>query len=360
MASSLVPERPLLISPTLAATIGLEEAVLLHVISELQVCHPVTVRNQRAWFHVPDDQLARALPFWQPPGIQHVWRSLVDKGLLLSETGRDGRLMVAINQSAGAATPPSPAMPLPERVFDSPQRGRAERISPDWQPDDTLYRQCESQYGITADFIRERVPGFIMVQRERGATRYSWHNEFLKWILKQWQQERSYQGARESEGRMSRQWQPSEDASAILANAGIPHDFIEDCVPEFVLYWLEKGLITSTWNTKFIQHVRRQWAKYSAEVDSDNTPGLIAQDFEPSEACFDVLGMANIDTNFARAQIPEFILYWQERGEASGSWNTRFLQHVKYKWANRSQELQPAERQLESTIARMTDRSWAE
>ena len=35
MQSSLIPERPLVISPTLAATIGLEEAVMLHVIGEM-------------------------------------------------------------------------------------------------------------------------------------------------------------------------------------------------------------------------------------------------------------------------------------------------------------------------------------
>ena len=32
MASKLVPERPLVFSPTLAATIGLEEAILLQVL----------------------------------------------------------------------------------------------------------------------------------------------------------------------------------------------------------------------------------------------------------------------------------------------------------------------------------------
>ena len=37
MPSSLIPERPLLISPTLAATIGLDETVMLHVLSELKL-----------------------------------------------------------------------------------------------------------------------------------------------------------------------------------------------------------------------------------------------------------------------------------------------------------------------------------
>jgi hypothetical protein len=43
--SSLIPEHPLLISPSLAATIGLEEAVLLKQLSEL-VEHRSTISVQ--------------------------------------------------------------------------------------------------------------------------------------------------------------------------------------------------------------------------------------------------------------------------------------------------------------------------
>src|SRR5690606_27632094 len=135
---------------------------------------------------------------------------------------------------------------------------------------------------------------------------------------------------------------------------------IEDSVAEFVLYWRERGLVTSTWNSRFLQHVRLQWAKYQGTVENDRTPRPIPADYEPSPLCFEVLEMARIDEDFARAQLKEFILYWKDRGEACASWNTRFLQHVKYKWATRPQSTLPAERQLENSLERLTDRSWAE
>ena len=121
-----------------------------------------------------------------------------------------------------------------------------------------------------------------MYWRERQKTQYSWHNTFLKWILKDWRQSQSYQGAREFESDMSNAWRPSEDALSILEHAGISHSFIEDAIPEFVLYWRERGLVTSTWNTKFIAHVRRQWAKFTLAVENDPTPRLILVTTSPA------------------------------------------------------------------------------
>jgi hypothetical protein len=43
----------------------------------------------------------------------------------------------------------------------------------------------------------------------------------------------------------------------ILVNqGGINPNFIEDAVPEFILYWRDRGDVSSTWDSKFIQHVR--------------------------------------------------------------------------------------------------------
>ena len=151
---------------------------------------------------------------------------------------------------------------------------------------------------------------------------------------------------------MSADWKPSEDAFNILEHASISRSFIEDAVPEFVLYWRETGLKTSTWNTKFIAHVRRQWGKFEAALEHDSTPKLLPDDYQPSEEVFEVLEMANIDSQFAHELIPEFILYWRERKEISASWHTKFLQHTKYKWAAKKSD-------KGNIIEKLTDRSWA-
>ncbi len=366
MTSSLIPERLLLISPTLAATIGLEETVMLHVISELCLQHPLILRNQLRWVEVDYQTLHKAMPFWSLLDIKRVRQNLLEKGLIHLDTVtiNSESFLIAINQPyKDVAEKPSTTSKKPfalNSVFNRTESsGKANFINPNWQPNEDLYQQFR-QHNIPKEFIDQRIKSFVMYWRERQKAQYSWHNTFLNWILKDWRQEQSFQGAKELESDMNSEWRPSEEALSILENANVNSSFIEDSIPEFVLYWKERGLVTSTWNTKFIAHIRRQWAKLTLAVENDPTPRLIPVDYEPSPACFEVLEMANIDKAFAREQIREFILYWQDRKEAHPSWNTKFLQQVKYKWAHHQQSNLPSTQQVQNTIERFTDRSWAE
>ncbi len=362
MTTSLIPERPLLISPTLAATIGLEEAVLLHVVSELVLQHPPVVRQQRRYAELNDETLIAALPFWALPDIKRVQKSLQDLGLLLVEpvAGRADSCLLAINQQlsgkATAAAETRSRAPVANTPFQNTpvasKSGVATRISPNWQPDITVFQQC-SQRNIPRDFIEKELPNFIMNHSERGKTEYSWSQVFFKWLVVGWEKQRSQQSTRVLESTMSPDWQPSDDAVSILEHGGISLGFIEEAVPEFVLYWREKGTSGSEWNSRFIAHVRRQWERYAHATEHDNTPRPIPRDFKPDPACFDVLAMANIDADFAEAQVIEFVLYWQDRNEIHRSWNSKFLQHVKYKWAQQSQVGL-------TLLERITDRSWAD
>ena len=148
------------------------------------------------------------------------------------------------------------------------------------------------------------------------------------------------------------------DAIEILARAGVDRGFIDDSVPEFVLYWRERGELSSTWDSKFLQHVRRQWAIFTAKLANDPTPRSITADWQPSLDVYDILQMAAIDEAFARAQISEFVLYWLDSKQVHSSWNSKFLHHVKYRWARRHQ--QPWQGETDGFIATHTDRSWRE
>ena len=66
---------------------------------------------------------------------------------------------------------------------------------------------------------------------------------------------------------ITKEWYPEIDALEILLKADIPKKFVENQLPEFILYWSEKGQLTDTWNSKFIAHVRRQWAKNNSIID---------------------------------------------------------------------------------------------
>lgn len=413
MQSSLIPERPLIISPTLAATIGLEEAVLLHVLSELMMYKTCVLRQGLNWLELDQQALLDALPFWAWIDVKRVQKSLQDLGLILIDpiTGRDDSWMFAINQRPALLSEPAPALQsapqpaahsaphstphstpqrVPQRV---PQRkpqhahngtvavsgvrtrdGSAAYISTDWQPDQEWLSLCR-QHGVPDAFALSLVPGFVMYWRDRAQSRFSWGNAFYKHVLREWRMEQTRRGSAELDAPMSADWRPNADAVSILHNAGISEAFIDDAVPEFVLYWRERGGQNGAWNTRFIEHIRRQWARYQVSVVNDGVPRPIAEDWQPSPDVFEVLRLAEIDETFARGKVAEFVLYWRDTGQAQSSWNTRFLQFVKYSWARRPEAIKTgltdhyakdqfaAERGgqgLEAAFKRFTDRSWAE
>lgn len=383
MQSSLVPERPLVISPTLAATIGLEEAVLLHVLTELMAHRPLREKDRLRWVELSQQDLCDALPFWAFIDIKRVQKSLLDLGLILLDPATNNVLTdyFAVNQpreleqdSRSADTSASaarPNVPVPPNQAASAQG--ASYIPANWQPSQDWIKQCKQQ-NIPEDFVQQLVAGFVMYWRDRKQSRFSWGNAFYKHVVREWRSEQTRRGLSELDTQMTAQWWPSEDALSILENAGISATFIEDAVPEFVLYWRERGGSNGAWNTRFIDHIRRQWGKYSASIQHDTQPRRIAEDWQPAPECFDILSMAEIDEEFARQKVSEFVLYWRDTNQVHASWNTRYLQFIKYQWARRLEQSRnmsvinaedksstgKGKQDLGASFLRFTDRSWAD
>lgn len=351
MASSLLPEKPLVISPSLAATIGLEEAVLLAVLHEL-----FTHRAQDGWLKADSALLQVFLPFWQPQDIQRVATSLSATGILHLRSApylSSGVLDFNLGDDAViAAVPVRTATAKTAAVA-----GRAALIAPNWQPDTDMLRQL-MQFGATPAFIQQQIPEFVRYWRDRGEAHHSWDGRFQKHVQRLWRDHELHGAKLRQNTGMTSEWQPGPDAIEILGRAGVSRAFIDDSVPEFVLYWRERGELSSTWDSKFLQHVRRQWAIFTAKLANDPTPRPITADWQPSLDVYDILQMAAIDEAFARAQVSEFVLYWLDSKQVHNSWNSKFLHHVKYRWARRHQ--QPWQGETDGFIQKYTDRSWAD
>lgn len=388
MTSRLMPERPLLFSPTLAATIGLEEAILLQVLMDFSAHRSGQLEDQYLWVGIADRDLEQALPFWQSADIRRVLESLQGLGMLLRRPakGSGQEWWYALNEKIGTARADGPAVASPPPV-QSPasadpagpaasvfRRGAgASAIPADWQPGEEWLQQCR-QHNIPDQFSLSLVPEFVAYWRERGQAQFSWGNKFFKHVLRSWREEQTRQGAEDRVSTMYRGWLPSDDALEILVHAGIPEYFIEDAIPEFIMYWRERGVRLATWNTKFIEHIRRQWEKYNASFGQDDTPRPIPPDWQPSPACFEILQLAEIDPDYARSKVPEFVMYWRDSLQVRASWNTTFLQYIKQDWARRltaplevesphgSHQTLARTNQLsvEEKLRQLADRSWAE
>ena len=340
------------------------------------------------WLQLSDEELQKAFPFWAPVDIKRVQLSLQNLGLLFIDPTTDSQRsnFFAIEQLDTSAASAKPEPVAHSTVAASSGKvhskqmpsgkaaaGSASLIPPNWQPDQTWIRQCK-QHNIPDEFIHALVPEFVNYWRDRAQARFSWGSAFAKHVLKEWRNEQTRQGAYELSSVMSSEWQPSGDAVGILEISGINLSFIEDAVPEFVLYWRERGMVNGAWNTKFIEHIRRQWAKFSAAFGYDDTPKAIAADWQPSADCFEILQLAEIDEQYARSKIPEFVMYWRDSQQVKSSWNTVFLQFIKQDWARQLKQLESADishaenqtlvgssqQKIKERFQRIADRSWAE
>lgn len=361
---TLLPEKLLSLSPQLAATLGLEEALLYQLLGDIQYFSKKESLQGAGYIDIPCADLANYLPFWSPQDIRRISASLRDKGVLSivsSPFGSDATFSFYLVSSTLAPE---------QQTQGQPPVGSSRLLSPQWQPARDIVAQLQ-QYGIPGDFIQAQVVEFTTYWSERAEPRHSWHAKFLKHVLRLWREEETRSAQRSREIPMAPGWRPSKDAIDLLSRqAGINPNFIEDAIPEFILYWKERGDLKSTWNSDFVRHVKIQWARFTATLENDSEPRAIARDWQPSEDLFEVLQLANIPRHFAQRQIPEFVLFWRESGQIHNSWNTKFLQHVKRQWARdgargeqhnetyqgSGESIRTRDRSL---VQDLTDRSWA-
>lgn len=350
---------------------------MLAVLNDLAEHRPGDLRDGYNWFTLDEQVLGKTMPFWTPHDVQRVSKNLRDKGVILLHSApftQSRCLLFAFNERAGQkAVQSATARPVRAQAHNAPVRG-ANRIPPNWQPSDDVWQQV-AQRNIPEQFARDQLPEFITYWRERDEPAHAWGARFLRAVLHAWRNHETDFRRRESAGPMDSNWRPSLDAMEVLVkHAAINHQFVEDAIPEFVLYWQERGESSRTWNSKFIQHVRRQWNRYTATVENDTVPKPIPADWQPGEDVYDVLRLANIDIGFAQTLIKEFVIFWRDNKQVQSSWNTKFLQHAKYHWA-KNHSLSTADRQSQhhagqasqpshktrerSLVDDLTDRSWA-
>lgn len=391
MPSSLFQDQHIVVSASLAATIGLEEAVMLRILGDCLTHRRREWRDGYHWVELPREAALELMPFWTDQDIDRVSRRLQSLGVIRLDSPTfmlADALRFALDEPAEAPARPQPAASAPPASASTPgpaarmpPRKGSTQIAADWQPGTELLRKLGEFHGIPADYAVGLVPEFVLYWSDRATSTFSWDARFMNHAVRAWQQLQTQSPPRESEAligagkpetAMHDHWQPGEDAVTILVRSGIDEEFIGEAVPEFILYWRDRGDICNTWDTKFIAHIRRQWARYETSLKYDTEPRPIDTDWEPCDDVFDILQMANIDEDFARSLVAEFVVYWRDTRQAHNSWNTRYLQYVKTQWARRHHWQQsPGQgygRNIQSAVEpdrrgfveKHTDQSWRE
>lgn len=342
MKSSLIPEKPILVYPSLAATVGLDEAVMLSCLSDMVTNIPSKFANGFYWHSVRVDQLHKALPFWDLRDLQRVSTSLREKGVIFIASGpllQEASFKFAFNEKQTSTTRhmPSHTEITPQeqahiaRQTNSTFSGK-NFISANWKPDQVTLEQL-GQLNIPSDFAFRQVPEFIAYWRERNEAHRSWGQKFISHTIQRWRNFEEQENRKNKATAMFSNWQPSQACVDSMLQRGIARQFIFDQIQEFISFWQATGERHIAWESKFIQRVQSEWASQEARRNVSNQGFPIFNSWRPSEDAMEVMTVkSEIPLSFIEDSIAEFIIYWQEKGTESNTWNSLFIKHIRLQW----------------------------
>ena len=140
-------------------------------------------------------------------------------------------------------------------VKKPPQTSKSGKIDNDWRPsNDTL--EIIKMTEMSNDFVNLKLKEFKVYWTERGQKKNNWNITFLDFIRREWAKENN--SKKSLPYTIDEKWFPDDDVFDILNLSEITKDSALKYLREFILYWKDKGAAFTTWNSKFIDHVKRR------------------------------------------------------------------------------------------------------
>lgn len=263
------PETPILLYPSLIREVGVEAAVLLTLYRQqlLSASDDVTV----AEFIVSRQQWLLIAPYWDEETLAQLTSALVEAGCIEASFASDGRVRIifkmhqsepvtdVIDESEDDLEMVS-RLPVMEDVpvIDTPQphENAQEYLNepyPEVSADTPYYPDTSvSTYESTTSPNPGPAPTF---GGSIGWAKKVRQGDELQALFQQHEQRN-----KQLHG-MALGWQPSENLYALLPRHNISQKFAQECIDEFVLYWLDKDRKETNWDQKFLGWVKREWVK---------------------------------------------------------------------------------------------------
>ena len=156
------------------------------------------------------------------------------------------------------------------------------KLNQSWAPSIQAF-EVLSMGNINQHFIESKVNEFKMYWLEKNQLRDNWNVLFVDFIRREWVKENS-----DNKGLpvcIYDDWKPSSDAFDILELANVSKNDALKHLKEFILYWKENGTALRSWNSKFVDFIKRKELIGSYEEKNDkknnrhNEPGEFSQKF---------------------------------------------------------------------------------
>ena len=246
-----------------AETLGIECAVVLAAAKTIQT--NLFAPNEIAI------NLEEKIPFLDNQKIlKHIMR-LIDLKLISSE--------VSFDKNDASRGKNLYTLKLPS---NNPNAGKR-KLDSYWKPSSQAF-EVLGMGKINKKFIESKLNEFKMYWLEKNQVRDNWNVLFVDFIRREWVKENS-----ENKGLpvcIDENWSPSSDAFDILELANVSKKDALKHLKEFILYWKENGTALRSWNSKFVDFVKRKEFIGAYEEKNDkknyrnNEPGEFSQKFK--------------------------------------------------------------------------------
>ncbi len=312
-------ETQIVISDSNARKYGLEAAVVLSVLNNLELAD----LSEDEWTEVQKVEINNGLQFLDNKKIRTAMSALVKLEaleILSNQCHYDSTFKFRLVRHKPAT--------------QTCTEGVKESISVNWSPSPETVQLIASRSQLSTFEITQLAQVFISECVLRGAHARQFESKFISFCHQKKLTLNNGLFSRDSgkQAPIPSDWIPNSQVVGVLLDKGIKQELIDTAIPEFVLYWSERGTACETWGTKFVS-----WMVNKSNSGSELFgPLVIPSDWIPSVEIYKILGDENIDQIFAESLSKEFRLYWSESGIPRHSWNSTFLMHAREKWAGRA------------------------
>lgn len=248
-----------------AETLGIETAVVLSAAKELD--------TENMSEQAITNELQSILVFLDPQKILTNVKRLI--GLkLIKPASNDSNQPAQTAQTAQVYK-----LKLPSNNISASRK----KLESSWTPSTHAYEVLKMG-GVMKVFVDSKINEFKMYWLEKNQLRDNWNVLFVDFIRREWVKENS--GNKGLPVCIDDTWTPSSDVFDILELANVSKTGALKHLKEFILYWKENGTALRSWNSKFVDFVKRKELIGSYEEKNDkktnghNEPGEFSKKFD--------------------------------------------------------------------------------
>ena len=143
------------------------------------------------------------------------------------------------------------------------------KINNTWRPSEDVM-EILTRAGINSEFLEGLIPEFVIYWSERADVLIPYNSKFIEHARLKWAQHSAEIETKKNPSIMTDEWQPSQDCIDIVQMTGIDNNFVEESLPAFKLYWKDDGRSSVSWDSKFIDFIKKRASFFNQQSGNQN------------------------------------------------------------------------------------------